>query len=562
MKYLLIALATGILVPSIAASRENSAEQTTVVFFGKNRPILFQFQVEINAKSAAETWKNYLTKWVEFLDRDGDKQLNALEIRDMPTAAMFKTLLSRGFIYRQGNRKTSIESFGKNVTQKITVDDLVEYFAKNGLTPIALSSQNYRQPTNRSPSDQALLKLLDNDADGKLSQKEVQNGLEALSKKDLDDNEMISQAELFGGVGEGYQIRTRPTTIVQNRSSLPLEFLLIKSGRKRSQLAALLLSKYDQNKDLALNHREIALTEKEFNKLDADQNNALQANELALWLEQTTPMSLQIRVGSTAEVEPGEIPKGSPKTAQSKNKSTFHLLTKDAKLSVQSLPSATAMMRTSMASKIFLQQYRIANPKNKPFLRKQDLATPRLRFLFSQFSLLDQNNDDKITEKEIRSFSDLQEQARKSFVSLRIHEQSGRLFQLLDENRDRQISLRERLYAWKNLEPFDADRDGFLSPGEFARQFVIAFAEGTQSTNSNRLQRIYQNPRPTSPRRRPSWFAKMDVNGDGDVSQREFLGTPEHFRRLDNDRDGLIDSQEARLAQEKTIKGNGETKQN
>src|SRR5262249_62218353 len=33
-----------------------------------------------------------------------------------------------------------------------------------------------------------------------------------------------------------------------------------------------------------------------------------------------------------------------------------------------------------------------------------------------------------------------------------------------------------------------------------------------------------------APTRGPLWFRKMDRNGDGDVSEREFLGTPEEFK--------------------------------
>ena len=40
----------------------------------------------------------------------------------------------------------------------------------------------------------------------------------------------------------------------------------------------------------------------------------------------------------------------------------------------------------------------------------------------------------------------------------------------------------------------------------------------------------------------------MDVNGDGDVSRREWLGTEEDFRRIDADGDGLIGPDEALAA--------------
>ena len=46
-------------------------------------------------------------------------------------------------------------------------------------------------------------------------------------------------------------------------------------------------------------------------------------------------------------------------------------------------------------------------------------------------------------------------------------------------------------------------------------------------------------------RNNPRWFQKMDVNNDGDISPREFLGPRKHFTRLDTDKDGLIDAAEA-----------------
>jgi hypothetical protein len=40
----------------------------------------------------------------------------------------------------------------------------------------------------------------------------------------------------------------------------------------------------------------------------------------------------------------------------------------------------------------------------------------------------------------------------------------------------------------------------------------------------------------------------MDVNNDGDVSEREFLGSREDFKKIDTDGDGLISVEEAEKA--------------
>ena len=43
----------------------------------------------------------------------------------------------------------------------------------------------------------------------------------------------------------------------------------------------------------------------------------------------------------------------------------------------------------------------------------------------------------------------------------------------------------------------------------------------------------------------PTWFRRMDRNGDGDLAWSEFLGPRDVFHQLDADHDGLIDPFEA-----------------
>ena len=46
----------------------------------------------------------------------------------------------------------------------------------------------------------------------------------------------------------------------------------------------------------------------------------------------------------------------------------------------------------------------------------------------------------------------------------------------------------------------------------------------------------------------PLWFRKMDRNGDGEISLREWLGSKEDFQRIDTNGDGIISLEEAEHA--------------
>src|SRR5207253_4986211 len=54
--------------------------------------------------------------------------------------------------------------------------------------------------------------------------------------------------------------------------------------------------------------------------------------------------------------------------------------------------------------------------------------------------------------------------------------------------------------------------------------------------------------RPAQAARGPVWFQRMDRNGDGELSLREWLGSKEDFRRIDTNGDGIISLEEAERA--------------
>jgi Ca2+-binding EF-hand superfamily protein len=121
------------------------------------------------------------------------------------------------------------------------------------------------------------------------------------------------------------------------------------------------------------------------------------------------------------------------------------------------------------------------------------------------------------------------EKAAAGVVSLTAVSGPVGLFDLLDADRDGQLSVAELRGAKSALANW--------SPDEAGASLVIV--QGVARPPAVPLVRTFRRGAG------PAWFRAMDRNGDGYVSPREFLGTPEQFRKLDADGDGLISPEEA-----------------
>jgi Ca2+-binding EF-hand superfamily protein len=119
----------------------------------------------------------------------------------------------------------------------------------------------------------------------------------------------------------------------------------------------------------------------------------------------------------------------------------------------------------------------------------------------------------------------------------------------LDTSGDGRLSIRELRTAGERLKTFDADGDGRITRREIPRQFAVTIGRGNGGYGYAAVSggfRLAGAPAAASGAR--NWFTSMDRNGDGDISPREFLGTPEQFRKLDADGDSLVDRREADAA--------------
>jgi hypothetical protein len=153
-----------------------------------------------------------------------------------------------------------------------------------------------------------------------------------------------------------------------------------------------------------------------------------------------------------------------------------------------------------------------------------------------------------LSAHDLSAAEDTSDAARRSQTRLMIHDLGDALFGELDANADGRLSERDVSSASERLRACDADGDGRVAAAELPYAMIVAFLRAEPPGG----QAFYVPAAlpPSTTAEAPPWFAAADLNQDGDVSRREFLGSATQFARLDADQDGFIDPAEAAAAAE------------
>jgi Ca2+-binding EF-hand superfamily protein len=437
---------------------------------------------------------------------------------------------------------------------RVTPEDFANFYRRNGGGLQVTTGAGRGAQADALTA--ALFKHLDANSDGKLSKEELAVAEKVLRGLEVDDDELISAAELVPNVnqtGGGGQFVIAPP---QGGPPTSAFFVVSRddSNRRLTQrltLSEQLLARYDRDRNRKLSREEIALDKEVFDELDANRDGGLDGIDLLKLLHRPPDIVLTVRLGrlggSEAALEAGD--KAMPlaaavgKPANGAVAITFD----DAQIELR----RGEAFRGNFAStrQVILQQFKAADTNNKGHLELKDLEqNPRFQFLRAPFSLADRDDDGKLTEAELTAYLDFQEQLSESYTVLTIGDSGRGLFEVLDANRDGWLSVRELRSAWSRVAAFDRAGAGAIGRTSIPRQFQVMLSPG-QPGNLGRQVVVAGAGAPPPPvlvpTRGPLWFRKMDRNGDGDVSLREFLGSREDFAKIDTDGDGLISVEEA-----------------
>jgi Ca2+-binding EF-hand superfamily protein len=333
-------------------------------------------------------------------------------------------------------------------------------------------------------------------------------------------------------------------------NSLGMSFYPLVNQGDRDRLPEILLALFDKDDDDKLNRKECGFDAATFARLDKNKDGGLDLDELAEWTKGPADLEFELVSPPQGGAALALKARGARFEKSCRQVSLVSCLvnTSDADITVQGRDTSSASALGQLQD--LVQQFEMADKDERGYVELADLQDASLQTLKDFFVLMDRNHDGKLTEDEVRNLGLLLGEAPRYQAALAVFEQGRAFFQLLDANRDGYLSLHELRSAWSRLGPLDQGKKGYVTIEQIPRHFQIIVSRGSSQDLFNLGAAGGQGMAPPAarallPSNVPEWFRKMDANGDGFISRREFLGSRADFNRIDSDGDGLIDPQEA-----------------
>jgi Ca2+-binding EF-hand superfamily protein len=516
-----------------------------VLFFGDKRLVRLRVHLNSAGEPLTKRWTNQLRAYFEFLDRDSDGFLNRAEAEFAFTNAGVVQMLNTGFAYQRPDGDRAFADLDIDQDGRVSFDEFAAYYASTANRVVSAQQSTARDPYADSLTDE-LFKLFDTNKDGKLSRAEL-TAIEGLfNTLDADEDECLSALELVPGLLSG---RVPPPRVTADERQAPM--MVFPAGTMPAAAIEAIWKRYDKDKKQRLSKSVNPFGDEVFAFLDKNGDGEITAAELDGLKAAPQDLELDMTLGAKAAESTIRIrtrADGKPAALASGFKSAgagTAVLTVD-KQSIQLSCYAPAGVYGEGARPLAIE----FPEGGKGYLTERDIVGPQFQSLRVLFDLIDRNADGKLSRDEFNAFTKLQQSFTKLPLSLVYSAQTPSLFQVLDENGDGRLGVREARNAWTRLIALEPVEKDFVTRSALQPQGALRFGRTSEVFAFNPTTMYTQQPIRQSGNG-PLWFRKFDRNGDGELSRSEFPGTAAEFDRIDTNHDGYISVQEAESADQR-----------
>ncbi len=532
------------------AVRENVDPQDPIERFlllAPGGPLVVQVAMTIDGQPFRTARESLIDELLAAADKDADGKASWDEALSTP-----RFTLGRIRIVNDEQRRQYIKAVDKDENGLVDRDEVRRFLAQYYQGPAfalgtgygysgygrAVFLANGRMVYSGGSAD--VQKFLDTDGDGVLSEAEIAEAGLRLKSRDADDNDLLYPQEIDGPVTAANR-RTRAYA----RPPQPALALLLGPTASADAIFKSLQAQY-KNADGKVVAGSFATVPDLFKALDKNDDGKLQQDE-TLALNGVAPhLELVLDLGKNDKPKGLTIKRLAPPLTKVKEAAqAVSLELPGVKLNLTANLVARWTYNYEQTAKSYLTNF---DKDGNGYLQKDELQAG----LAQQFELWDDDGDGKVFAAEITASYTRMQAPQASQIRANAANQGNSLFEALDLSGDGRLSLREMRTAHLRIKTFDGDNDGRITQGEIPVTLSVSFGLGNTGYGVYRLagqgNRGAAVVSPAANGDAPDWFTRMDRNGDGDVTLKEFLGDKEQFEKLDTNGDGFIEPKEAKAA--------------